>query len=203
MKYLITFTFLAFFFVAHSQVEIRPFIGMNFSNVSDSPDGTSTQAKIGSQIGASLMIGNRFHLNPGIAYFSRSTEYSSSGNVNVDQTVEGVTIPILVGYRFVDPTTEPFLNFRAFAGPSLMFLTTTKYDNGEINDAVDWNDSQWGAQVGAGLDVSIFFVDVTYEFGLTNTNDGLKEQDGIFDNFTEFKQNTFIVNAGVRLSFSK
>jgi hypothetical protein len=203
MKSLITLAFLAFFFVAHSQVEIRPFLGMNFSNVSDSPDGTSTQAKIGSQIGASLMIGNRFHLNPGIAYFSRSTEYSSSGNVNVDQTVEGVTIPLLVGYRFVDPTTEPFLNFRIQAGPSLMFLTKTEYSDGEINDAVDWNDSQWGAQVGAGLDVSIFFLDVTYEFGLTNTNDGLKEKDGIFDNFTEFKQNTFIVSAGVRLSFSR
>ncbi len=149
------------------------------------------------------MIGNRFHLNPGIAYFSRSTEYSSSGNVNVDQTVEGVTIPILVGYRFVDPTTEPLLNFRLQAGPSLMFLTTTKYDNGDINDAVNWNDSQWGAQIGAGLDVSIFFLDVIYEFGLTNTNDGLKENSGVFENFTDFKQNTFIINAGVRLSFSR
>ena len=176
---------------------------MNFSNVSDSPNGTDTQAKIGGQIGANVMIGNRFHLNPGIAYFTRSTEFSSSGDVNLDQTVEGVTIPILIGYRFVDPTTEPFLNFRLSAGPSLMFLTTTKYDNGEATEAVNWNDSQWGAQIGAGLDISIFFIDAGYEFGLTNTHDGLKEDSGFFEDFGKIKQNTFIINAGVRLSFSR
>jgi hypothetical protein len=200
MRALFTFAFLVSVFSAQAQLEIRPFLGMNFSNVSDSPDGASTQAKVGGQIGASVMIGNRFHLNPGIAYFSRSTEFSSAGNVNVDQTVEGVTIPILVGYRFVDPTTEPILNLRLFAGPSVMFLTTTKYDNGEISDAVNWNSSQWGAQLGAGLDVAIFFVDVAYEFGLTNTHDG---GEGVFEDFSEIKQNTFLVNAGVRLSFSR
>lgn len=200
MKAIITAIFLALVFTVEAQVEIRPFLGMNFSNVSDSPDGASTQAKIGGQIGASVMIGNSLHLNPGIAYFTRSTEYSSAGNVNVDQTIEGVSIPILVGYRFVDPTTEPFLNFRVFGGPSVMFLTTTKYSDGEVNEAVNWNDSQWGAQLGAGLDLSIFFVDVVYEFGLTNTHDG---GEGVFENFTEIKQNTFIINAGVRLSFSR
>ncbi len=203
MKFILSFAFFAVFIACQAQVEIRPYLGANFSNVSKTPDGTSTKAKLGGQVGASLMIGNRFHLNPGIAYFSRSTEYSTTDNFQTDQTVEGVVIPILVGYRFVDPTTEPLLNFRLQAGPSLMFLTTTKYDNGDINDAVNWNDSQWGAQIGAGLDVSIFFLDVIYEFGLTNTNDGLKENSGVFENFTDFKQNTFIINAGVRLSFSR
>ncbi len=189
---------------AYSQVEIRPFIGMNFSNVTDSPDGTSTQAKVGGQIGASALIGNRFHLNPGISWFSRTTEYSSTGDANIDQSVQGVLIPLLVGYRFVDPTTEPFLNVRVYAGPSMMFLTTTEYDNGELDDRVDWNSTMWGGQLGVGVDLSIFFVDLTYEVGLTNTHDGISEDpDGLFDGFTEIKQNTFIVNAGVRLSFSR
>lgn len=204
MKTLLSLAFFAAFIACQAQVEIRPYLGANFSNVSETSEGTSTNAKLGGQIGASVMIGNRFHLNPGIAYFSRSTEFSTTDNFQTDQTVEGVIIPILVGYRFVDPTTEPFLNFRLFAGPSLMFLTTTEYDNGEFNDVVDWNDSQWGAQVGAGFDVSIFFLDVTYEFGLTNTNDGIDGEDGgLISNFGEVKQNTFMVNAGVRLSFSR
>jgi hypothetical protein len=203
MKSFLILAFFAAFITCQAQVEIRPFLGANFSDVSKTSDGTSTKAKLGGQIGASLMIGNRFHLNPGIAYFSRSTEFSTSDNFQTDQTVEGVIIPILVGYRLVDPTTEPFFNFRLFAGPSLMFLTTTKYDNGDFNDVVDWNDTQWGAQLGAGLDVSIFFVDFTYEFGLTNTNDGLSGDSGLVGNFSEVKQNTFIVNAGVRLSFSR
>lgn len=203
MKNLFATALFLFSLSAMSQVEIRPFLGFNFSNVTKSPDGTSTQAKLGSQIGSHVMIGHRLHFNPGIAWFSRSTEYSSSNDVNVDQTVQGVIIPLLVGYRFVDPTTEPFANFRLFAGPSMMFLTKTEYDNGELNERVDWNSNQWGAQLGAGLDISIFFIDFTYEFGLTNTHDGISESEGLFENFSEIKQNTFIVNAGVRLSFSR
>jgi hypothetical protein len=181
-----------------AQVEIRPFLGMNFSDVSKTPDQTSSQAKIGYQVGASVMIGNRFHLNPGISYFSRSTEFSQTGDVNFDQTLEGVLIPILVGYRFVDPTTEPFFNFRLYGGPSMVFLTTTKFTDEGPKEGVDWNDTQWGAQLGAGVDVSIFFVDLTYEFGLTDNLDGSNAP-----GFTDIRQNTFIINAGVRLSFSR
>ena len=84
-----------------------------------------------------------------------------------------------------------------------MFLSKTEYDDGEFNENIDWNDSQWGAQVGAGVDVSIFFVDVGYEFGLTNSHDGLQGEDSIFDNFDEVKQNTFYVNAGLRLRLAE
>ncbi|HKK39534.1 MAG TPA: porin family protein, partial [Cryomorphaceae bacterium] len=161
MKTFLSLVFLTAFITCQAQLEIRPFIGANLSNVSEAPDGTSTKAKLGGQIGASLMIGNRFHVNPGIAYFRRSTEFSTTENINTDQTMEGVIIPLLVGYRFIDATEEPFFNFRVYAGPSLMFLTTTEYDDDILNEEVDWNSSSWGAQVGAGIDLSIFFLDVT------------------------------------------
>ncbi|MCH2214813.1 MAG: PorT family protein [Flavobacteriales bacterium] len=194
-------TAIAFLFIlsVHSQVEIRPFIGGNLSNITDSPDGTSTQAKLGVQVGSSVMIGNKLHLNPGIAWFSRSTEYSGEGNFNLDQTIEGVIIPLLVGYRLMDPSSEPFINLRVFGGPSMMFLTKTEVDNSTINEAIDWSENQWGAQIGAGIDISIFFADISYEFGLSDTGEGAAKE----SNFSDFKQNTFIINAGVRLSFSR
>lgn len=200
------YTLLLFSFLIHSaiaQVEIRPFLGANFSNVSKTPDGASTQAKIGGQIGASLMIGNRFHLNPGISYFSRTTEYVYADNpdFNADLVTSGVSIPLLVGYRFVDPTTEPILNFRLYAGPSLMFLTKNEFSGSGDDDTIDWNNTLWGGQVGAGLDIFIFFVDVSYEFGLTDTFDG--GENNTISDFTKVKNNTFYVNAGVRLSFSR
>jgi len=188
---------------ASAQLEIRPFVGANFSNVSETPDGTDTKAKLGGQVGAHVMIGNQFHLYPGIAYFSRSTEFTTVEDFNTDQTVEGVILPLLVGYRFVDADSDPFMNFRVFAGPSVMFLTTTEYDNGDFDEEVNWNSSQWGAQVGAGLDISIFFLDVTYEFGLTNAHDGISGEDNVFNNFDEVKQNTFLINAGVRLMLAQ
>jgi len=204
MKKTITLLLLSFLTTAAiAQVEIRPYLGMNFSNVSKTPDGASTQAKIGGQIGASLMIGNRFHLNPGISYFTRTTEYvySDSPDLDTDLLVNGVSIPLLVGYRFVDPTTEPVFNFRLYAGPSLMFLTKKEFSGGVENETVNWKDNQWGGQVGAGLDIFIFFIDLSYEFGLTDTFDG--GENNTISDFTKVKNNTFYVNAGVRLSFSR
>lgn len=187
--------------MASAQLEIRPYLGLNFSDVQKSPDGLSTQAKLGGQIGASALIGNRFYLNPGIAYFSRSTEFSSRDNIlpDTDYDVSGVIIPLLVGYRFVDASTEPFLNLRVQAGPSMLFFTQQRFSEGSVNEEVNWSENQWGGQVGAGIDISIFFVDVTYEFGLSDT-----QKNGTLGvNGDNFKMDTFYVNAGVRLSFSK
>lgn len=183
---------------AFAQFEIKPFMGANFSNVSKAPDGVSTQARLGVQVGASAIFGNRLHLMPGIAWFSRSTEYSVSGATNFDQTINGVIIPLLLGFRFVDGSTQPFINVRAFAGPALMFLTKTEFSGGQSSEAVDWSNSQWGAQVGLGLDIAIFFVDLGYEAGLTNTASANN-----VEGFTDFKSNTFFVNAGLRLTFAR
>lgn len=206
-KFALIILAVSFAAAASAQLEIRPFVGANFSNVSKAPNDVDTKAKLGYQIGAGLMIGNRLYVNPSIAYFSRKTEYSTTaqnvGNLNFDQTMSGVIIPVLVGYRFIDQESDPFLNLRIFAGPSFMYLSTTKYENGEANESIDWNDSQWGAQVGAGLDISIFFVDFGYEFGLTNSNDGFTGENNVFTNFTEVKQNTFYVNAGIRLTLAQ
>ncbi len=192
---------------ASAQLEIRPFVGANFSGVNNTPSGLVTESKFGYQVGGGLLFGDRVYLNPSIAYFSRKTEYRTNSSLlpelTFEQEVNGVIIPVLVGIHVVDPETDPIANLRIFAGPSFMFLSKTEYDDGEFNENIDWNDSQWGAQVGAGVDVSIFFVDVGYEFGLTNSHDGLQGEDSIFDNFDEVKQNTFYVNAGLRLRLAE
>ncbi len=185
--------------IATAQFEIRPFIGANFSNITESPDGLDTKAKVGGQLGASLLIGNKFHLMPGIAMFSRSTEYSDVNDITIDQKASGIIIPILVGYRFIDPSNEPFLNVRLWTGPSLMFLTKTEFDDELVDESVDWNSSQWGYQLGAGVDISIFFVDLGYEIGLSNTG----ESKDPISSLTDIKSNTFYLNLGVRLVFAK
>jgi hypothetical protein len=184
----------------YAQFEIRPFLGANFTDISKTPSGQDTQAKLGGQVGVNLLVGNRLHLMPGINLFSRSTEYTSTSSetTDFDQTTNGVMIPILVGFRFIDMANDPFVNVRAFAGPSLMFLTKTEVSQGVVDEAVDWNSTQWGAQLGLGLDVSMFFIDFGYEWGLSNTGEarGASEWDNI-------KSNTFFVNVGARLKFAQ
>ncbi len=182
--------------LASAQLEIRPFAGINFSNVSETPDGTEAKGQAGYQFGVNLLIGNRVFLQPGISYFSRSTEFVTTDDVAYDQDIQGVYIPLLLGFRFLDPTLDPVVNGRIFAGPSLLFLTNSSYSDATFGDQVDWNDTNWGASFGLGLDISVFFIDLGYEFGITNTAD---IKDGPITTWDGFKQNTFFLNAGVRL----
>lgn len=201
MKKIIIFGTLLFLTIgAYSQAEFRPFVGAHFSNVSKTPDQTTTQAKLGGAIGAGLMFGNQLYFFPSISYFSRSTQFSFKGNVNVtaDQKISGVSIPLLVGFKFADSSTKPFLNGRIFAGPSMLFMTQQKFTNTGIEESVNWNTTQWGAHVGAGIDLSIFFADAGYEFGLSKTNKSKVSG----STFKDIKNNTFYIQAGVRLKFA-
>lgn len=201
-KLFILFAFSIFTMSAYSQVEIRPFLGANFSNVSKAPDNTSTQAKLGGEVGVGLMFGGQLYFFPSISYFSRSTQFSFKGHTNIgnaDQNIKGVSIPLLVGLKIIDSRNDPFVNGRIFAGPSMMFMTHKEFTNQGLEQKVNWNTTQWGAHVGVGVDVSVFFADAGYEFGLSKTNKA-KVTGG---DFKDIKNNTFYVNLGVRLRFAK
>lgn len=202
MKKLILLSALSIFtLAAYSQVEFRPFLGANFSNVSKAPDNVSTQAKLGGAVGVGLMFGSQLYLYPSVSYFSRSTKFSFKGNTNIntDQKIEGVSIPILLGLKFIDYRNDPFVNGRIFAGPSMMFMTQKKFTNTGIEESVNWNTTQWGAHVGAGVDISVFFADLGYEFGLSKTNKS-KISGG---DFKDIKNNTFYINLGLRLVLAR
>lgn len=187
--------------VGHAQLELRPTVGMNFTNVTESPDGTSVDARVGWQGGLSAMIGNQLYFEPGIHYFSKRTSYSTDlpidNNVSVDfdQTLNGVNIPLMVGYRFFDVSEDPLINPQIFAGPSAQFLTKTEWSEGEFDEQINWKKYTWAAVVGAGLDISIAFIEVGYSFGLSKVAEPYDQ----VEEFNDFRENTFYVNAGIRL----
>lgn len=186
---------------ANAQYEIRPTIGFNLSDVNTSPDGTSTSAKAGWQIGGQLVIGHRFHLYPGIFYRQTVTEYSISGEngteaIETKEKIAAVQIPILVGFRLLDPDNDPFANVRLFAGPTLQFNTKNEFTNEDVDNQINWKKSTWGARLGGGLDIAFLFVDAGYEFGLSNT---FETDETLGESFKDTKHNTFFLNAGVRI----
>ena len=202
MQKLLTATLVAMLigFTAQAQFEIKPTAGINLSNVSTTPSGTKTSAKMGYQFGGSLMFGNRLYLSPGIYYFQQVTQFvisnpdGSTTAITSDAKTAGVKIPLLVGFKLIDPETDPMVNFRIFAGPSVNFNTKSKFSSGFGSDEIKWKKNTWGAQVGAGLDVSFFFVEAGYEFGLSSSYEG----DSASQNFKDIKHNTFVLNVGAR-----
>jgi len=187
-------------FTANAQLEIKPTVGINLSKVNSNPAGTTTKAKIGYQFGGSLMFGNRLYLSPGIYYYQQVTQYvinNPNGNttaITTDEKFAGVKIPVLLGFKFIDPATDPLFNVRVFAGPSALFNTTHTFSEGFGNDEIKWKKNTWGAQIGAGIDVAFLFVEAGYEFGLSTPYEG----DSVSDNFKDVKHNTFVLNAGIR-----
>lgn len=185
---------------AQAQLEIKPTVGINLSNVSSSPNGVKTSAKTGYQFGGSMMFGNRLYLSPGIYYYQQVTEFvidnpdGSTTAIVSDEKIAGVKIPVLLGLRLIDPSSDPLLNVRVFAGPSVLFNTKNKFSKGFGNDEIRWKKNSWGGQVGAGVDLAFLFAEVGYEFGLSSTYEG----DAASENFKDVKHNTFVFNVGLR-----
>jgi len=185
---------------AIAQLEIRPLAGFNIANVSSEPDGTSASGQFGYQFGGHVLIGKRFHFYPGIAYHEQTVEFTveqgqSAEDITIDQTIAGVDIPILVGFKFINPDDEDIFNIRAFAGPVMTFHTKTEYSEGFGDNEVDWNDFAFAGRVGLGLDIAFLFIDFSYEFGLSDVHD----VSDAADNFTDMKHNTFITSAGIKI----
>jgi hypothetical protein len=69
--------------------------------------------------------------------------------------------------------TESSLGLRVFGGGSAFFLTGVS-DN--LNKS-DFNSTNWGVFAGVGADISIIFIDLTYEWSVTNLQKNITDID--------------------------
>jgi hypothetical protein len=173
--------------MAQAQIVIKPAVGINFTDLSKDENG-EFKAKAGWQIGGSVMFSmKKLYLEPGVFYVQKSTQFNSSSSTvsDVKFDVDGIRVPVSIGYNFGDEKST--VNFRIFGGGSAFILTNTKnIDKDALKNAM------WGVHAGAGLDISLFFLDASYEWSLTNLSDDL-------DNVDVGKNRSIFVQAGIRL----
>lgn len=179
--------------VAFSQdIVIKPTIGINISDFSKVPPGDKVTGKLGWQIGGSVVFGRKFYFEPGVFYAQKSSEYSyvnsstTPTTFDQDYDISGIRIPVAIGYNFIGNSKGAF-NIRAFGGGSAFILTSVS--QGEKSD---YTSPTWGLFAGAGVDFLIFFVDLKYEWSLTNIQDDVSQID-------LGKSRSFFVNVGVKL----
>jgi hypothetical protein len=82
------------------------------------------------------------------------------------------------------------LSLRGFGGASAFFITNVS-DN---IDNADINKTNFGVFAGAGLDIWKLFLDVSYEWSLTNLQDNVSA-------IEVGKTNSLYLNAGFRFNF--
>ena len=187
---IIVFSFLFLAGNTYAQLEIKPAIGINATNFSENPENGETSAKIGWQLGGTVCFGDKLYGEGGIFWTYKSNEYNSeTDTITFNTEMSGIHIPVMVGYHLLGKGTGAF-GLRVFGGASVLILT--KVDALDLTKD-DFNKANWGVFLGAGVDFSILFLDIKYEWSLTDVSSVTSYNVG--------KAKTLFINAGVRLSF--
>jgi hypothetical protein len=103
-------------------------------------------------------------------------------------------VPVLFGKRFLKI-------FRINAGPVFTLLLSQNVDQSGITDTytdieTNYKNATVGAQIGAGLDLSILTIDLRYEMGLQSISDGITIGETTFN--PDQRLNQFLVSVGIK-----
>ena len=176
---------------SYAQVELKPAIGLTITDVSKDPDTGNAKGQVGFQVGASVLIGDKFYVDPGLFFVRKSTKFVEEGSTvdELELDMQGIRIPVAVGLHLLG-SEESTAALRVFGGGSAFFVTGV---DAEGADKSDFNSPSWGVFAGAGLDIWILFLDVKYEWSLTDV--------ASITDFDIGKHKGFFTNAGVRIRF--
>jgi hypothetical protein len=160
---------------ASAQFSIGPKIGYMSTKLSTDINEIESSLKDGLIVGAFARFGNKFYIQPEINWYTSGTvfkrpELESLSPFEQEIKLENIQIPLFVGVKLLD---LKLVNLRATGGLTANFVVDktiiTLDDENYINPIKesDINDIHWGFQVGAGVDVLMFTLDVQYITGLS------------------------------------
>jgi hypothetical protein len=182
-----------------SQVKIKLQGGVNFSTLTEQPEGLEISTIPGYQFGGSLQIGNTVYLEPGFFWLRMGSELTTLTLEEIFEDevfIHAFHIPALLGYQF--GASNP-VTFRVYAGPAMTIISSVNNDGITIDingtpvliklEKEDLNSPLWGGIAGVGADFSILSLDINYELGFTK----------VFKENLDSKNNVIRINAGLKL----
>lgn len=148
--------------------------GLNYAGNGDYFDSTAQafenpDRNAGFHLGLWGKLGNRLYLRPELVYTNTKSGYDEG-----DLKIQKLDVPVLVGVKVIGP-------LHAFAGPAFQYILNTEFDGVTVDDIE--NEFTVGMNLGAGVNLGKFGVDLRYERGfseneinfintnLTNVND--------------------------------
>ena len=155
------------------KIVIKPTLGVNFTDFSKDPVGGEFTAQPGWQIGGSVAFGNKFFVEPGVFYIQKSSKFTTNTTPTseTDFNISGVRIPVTIGYNLIGNVKGAF-NIRVLGGGAANIITSV--NQGEKSD---YSSPTWGVFAGAGVDFLMLFIDLKYEWSLTNISSSVTNAD--------------------------
>ncbi len=158
-----------------SQFTIGPKIGLTMSKLPNNFPEVKEDMKAGYLLGAFVRVGKKIYIQPEAMFATKGGIIKSEAGTSTKTTVNLKTmqIPVLVGYKLLNLKVA---NLRIMTGPAMSFVIDKEItvSSGNIEETIDDNnirDAIWSWQLGAGVDVLMFTLDVRYEWGLNNIYD--------------------------------
>lgn len=161
--------------VGFAQLTLGPKIGYNTSKLSIDKSDIKSDLKNSFQFGFFVRVGRNVYVQPELNFLTQGSIFKNpsllGGLSPFEQKVDlkTIQIPFLIGMKVFN---KKIVNVRVFAGPSASIITDKKIkttsSSGWIDPIKDANieDLIWNIQVGAGVDVLMFTLDVRYNIGI-------------------------------------
>ena len=169
---LILIAVMAFIVPSFAQLDVSFMAGINSTNFRADPDEYISLNDYGYQGGVHVRIGKKTFVETGVQWLQSRTEFRSNINGVLhsdDIKVSQIRIPLYLGRRIVK---LGIVDLRINTGPTMRIVSDVLNNDHQIEKSY-FTDAAYSWDVGAGLDVLSFSLDVNYEIGLTNFIEGV------------------------------
>ena len=175
---------------AQAQIALRPYVGINSHTLTKDFTDANWKSGLGYQAGVDFQIGSQFFVQPGLQIEFAKNQLDSANISSIFHLKRThFRLPVMVGYAFGN--LDGNFSFRIFTGPNASIVVSE--NSGGFISKSDLKNTVFGWNAGAGIDISIIFVDLGYQVGLSDVFKSSVDN-GSKDNF-------FYANAGIRLHF--
>ncbi len=168
------FVFMLSACIAFGQFSVGPKIGFNTNKLTTDLDSISTDFQNNFQFGAFVRIGKKIYIQPEINWLTVGGVFENETGLNPfkqEISMKSIEIPVIVGWRILNFGVG---NVRILLGPSATIVMdktiTSKEGEGYIQPIKDSDieDLAWGFNLGAGVDVLMFTLDLRYQMGIND-----------------------------------
>ena len=207
-KYILSFALILPLALFSQEIDIRGYGGIGLIGLTSQKDlvtinNLDYKLNIGAtplvQLGAALTLGNKFYIQPGVAWqrivleITKTETFGEKKKFEEEYNLSMITFPLKAGVRLLD--AEKFENtnvrlFGGFDGQVITGLKETKVSNLNDLEKADFNKLITYGEFGMGVDLFFLFADVGYRIGLNP----------ILNSGNPSRASTLYSNIGIRIN---
>ena len=160
--------------VTFAQFTVGPKIGLTMSKLKTNFEDVTEEMKPGFQFGVFVRMGKKIYVQPELMFVTKGGIIRDQGlTTKTKVNLSTMQIPVMVGYKLLNLKV---VSLQVMGGPAISFVTNKEItvSSGNITQTIADNnikDAIWSVQLGVGVDVLMFTLDVRYEWGLNNIYD--------------------------------